>query len=165
VGKVVIKGTGLPKPPTEMQTMFVHHLVNNQLNATASARAAGYEHPNVMSQELLKNPKIQNLIAIEREKYAKASQMTKKKVIDGFSEAIDIARIKADPIAMVAGWREIAKICGLYEPTKTKIEVSVNGKIMVDRLNAMSDEDLLKLAEGDPSVIEGDFDVVDTGTT
>ena len=72
-----------------------------------------------------------------------------------------MAKIKADPLTMIAGWREVGKMCGFYEPTKTKIEVSVQGQVLIQRLNAMSDEELLKLAEGDPNVLEGEVTVIE----
>jgi len=149
------------QPLTERQRKFVHHLVNDKLNQTAAARQAGFRQPGTTANALMKNPKVLAAIAEERLEYAKASGMTKQKVIEGFSEAIELARIKADPIAMIAGWREIGKMCGFYEATKAKIEVSVQGQMLVQRLNTMSDEELLALAEGDPTVLEGEFRVVD----
>lgn len=149
------------QPLTEMQRMFVQHLVHDKLNQTAAARQAGFNQPGTSAHALMKNPKVLAAIAEERLEYAKASGMTKQKVIEGFSEAIDLARIKADPIAMIAGWREIGKMCGFYEATKTKIEVSVQGQVLIQRLNTMSDEELLALADGDPTVLEGEFSVVD----
>jgi len=76
-------------------------------------------------------------------------------------ESIEMAKIKADPLTMIAGWREVGKMCGFYEPTKAKIEVSVQGQVLIQRLNAMSDEELLKLAEGDPNVLEGEVTVIE----
>ena len=155
-------GTQNPDVPlTAQQQLFVKHLVLDKMPQTVALRMAGYAPNPSTGSALMKNPKIQRAIAAEREAYAKASGMTKRKVIDGFSEAIDLARIKGDAIAMIAGWREIGKMCGFYEPTKTKVEVSVQGQVLVQRLNALSDEELLKLAEGDPSVLEGEFHVVE----
>lgn len=147
-------------PLTEQQRRFVTFLVHDKLPQTAAARMAGYGDSPGAAYTLMKNPKIQRAIAEERREYAIASGMTKQKVIDGFAEAIDLGRIKADPIAMIAGWREIGKMCGFYEPTKTKVEVSVQGQVLIQRLNSMTDEELIKLAEGDPSVLEGEFSVV-----
>lgn len=149
------------QPLTEMQRAFVHNLVHNKLNQTAAARQAGFNQPGTSAHALVRNPKVIAAIAEERAEYARASGMTKQKVIDGFAEAIDLARIKADPIAMIAGWREIGKMCGFYEAQKSEIKVSVQGQVLIHRLNSMSDEELLALAEGDPSVLEGEFSVVD----
>ena len=155
-------GTLNPDAPlTEMQRQFVVNLVDHRMTQTAAARAAGAAQPGSAAYEWMRHPKIERAIAKERLEYAKASAMTKQKVIEGFSEAINLARIKADPIAMVAGWREIGKMCGFYEATKAKIEVSVQGQVLIQRLNTMSDEELIALAEGDPTVLEGEFNVVD----
>ena len=153
------------QPLTEKQRMFVHHLVHDKLNQTAAARLAGFNQPATAANSLMKNPKVLAAIAEERAEYAKASGMTKRKVIEGFAEAIDLARIKADPVAMIAGWREIGKMCGFYEATKTKVEVSVQGQVLIQRLNTMSDEELLALVEGDPSILEGEFYVVDDASS
>jgi phage terminase small subunit len=141
---------------TEQQRLFVNFLVHEQQNRTAAARLAGYVQPNQSSYELVKQPKIQRAIAEAREEYAKASQMTRKKVIDGFLEAIEMAKMKADPGVMVMGWREVGKMCGFFEPTKHKIEITHKGRVQIDRMNSLSDEELLQIAEqGD--VIDGDY--------
>ncbi len=148
-------------PLTEMQTRFVGHFVDDRMTQTAAARAAGFSVPGTSANEMMKHPKIQRAIASRQAEYAVASQVTKKRVIDGFLESIEMAKIKADPLTMIAGWREVGKMCGFYEPTKTKIEVSVNGQVMFQRLNALSDEELLRLAEGDPDVLEAEVKVIE----
>ena len=127
------------QPLTEMQRMFVHHLVHDKLNQTAAARQAGFNQPGTSAHALMRNPKVIAAIAEERAEYARASGMTKQKVVEGFSEAIDLARIKADPIAMIAGWREIGKMCGFYEPQKIDVRVSVTdyGRLTDQELQEM----------------------------
>ena len=152
-------------PLTEMQRRFVVNFVDHQMTQTAAARAAGFAHPGTSAMEMMKHPKIERAIAERRAEYAAASQVTKKRVIDGFLESIEMAKIKADPLTMIAGWREVGKMCGFYEPTKAKIEVSVQGQVLLQRLNGLSDEELLKLSEGDPTVLEGDVKVIEDGPT
>lgn len=146
---------------TEMQRRFVNYLVRDRLPQTAALKAAGYSPNPSTATALMKNPKIIKAIAEEKGEYAKASGITKKKVVDGFLEAIEMGRVKGDPVAMIAGWREIGKICGLYEPQKTKVEVSVNGQVMIQRLQTMTDEELLQLADGNVDALSGEFNVVD----
>ena len=148
-------------PLTEMQRQFVAFLVDQQMTQTAAARAAGASQPGTAAYEWMRHPKIERAIAERRAEYAAASQVTKKKVIDGFLESIEMAKIKADPLTMIAGWREVGKMCGFYEPTKTKIEVSVQGKVLIERLNTLSDAELLQIAEGDPTILEGEVRVID----
>lgn len=136
-------------PLTEKQEAFVKYYVDDQMSKSAAARAAGYVNQNLTSvgATLVKIPKVAKAIALRQEEFAKASQITKKKVVDGFLEAIEMAKLKADPLTMVAGWREIGKLCGLYEATKHKIDISVGGKMMIEKMSALSDDELLKLAE------------------
>ena len=148
-------------PLTEMQRQFVVYHVDHGMTQTAAARAAGFAQPGTAANQMMQHPKIERAIAERRAEYAAASQVTKKKVIDGFLESIEMAKIKADPLTMIAGWREVGKMCGFYEPTKTKIEVSVQGKVLIERLNTLSDAELLQIAEGDPTILEGEVRVID----
>ena len=79
-----------------------------------------------------------------------------------------MARTKADPIAMVGAWREIGRMCGFYEPTRTEVKVSVDGQVVLQQLQSMSDDDLLKLiseeSEANKLALEGEFEeVLDDG--
>lgn len=150
-------------PLTEMQRQFVTFFVDQQMTQTAAARAAGFAQPGTAANQMMQHPKIARAIAERRAEYAAASQVTKKKVIDGFLESIEMAKIKADPLTMIAGWREVGKMCGFYEPSKAKIEVSVNGQVLIQRLNTLSDEELLKIAEGDPDVFDAEVKVIEDG--
>lgn len=80
--------------------------------------------------------------------------------MDGFLEAIDMARIQADSGNMVAGWREIAKMCGYYAPEVHKIDVTVTAKRVIDRLETMSDADLLEMVNENAQIIEGSASVL-----
>jgi len=133
---------------TEKQRQYVVNRAEHGMTQSAAARAAGYSlsSPAVITQ-LETNPKIQMAIAKKRAEFAKVSQMTRQKVIDGFSEAIEMAKTQGDPIVMVAGWREIGKMCGFYEPVKTKLEVTINGQIALEKIQTLSDAELLALAE------------------
>jgi len=144
---------------TDMQAAFVENYVLKEMRQTEAARMAGFAHPSVQAVQLKELPGVAAAIAALRAEIAKANDVTKKKVIEGFKEAIDMARLKADPISMVAGWREIGKLCGFYEPAKIQIEVSHRGKIMVEKLNNMSDEELLQLVDSEEGqgVLEGEF--------
>lgn len=151
-----------PPPPTEdtslnsMQQAFVRGVAEG-LNHTAAAHMAGYKHPAVQGHQLLQRPHIKKALVLAREEYVKASQMTKKKVMDGFLDAIAQARTISDPSAQIQGWNSIAKMCGYFEPTKHKIEVDVKGKIVIERLQALSDDELIKLAEGDGDIIDAEY--------
>jgi phage terminase small subunit len=163
-GLKTTRGENADKPLSEQQRLFVRFHVHEQMNVTAAARAAGYKgNASVAGMSLMKNPAVLKAIERAQEEYRLASQMTRKKVIDGFLEAIDLARMQSEPASMIAGWREVGRVCGLYEPTKTRMEVSVNGSVTLQRLETMTDAELLQLMheqpEALPSAIEGEFSV------
>lgn len=147
-----LKGRPPQDPNTPLnikQRSFVNAIVRDNHTKSAAAKIAGYS-PNLANQtayELLKTPKIQAAVAAERATYAIASGITKKMVVDGFIEAVDMARIKADPLVMIAGWREVGKLLGFYEPTKVAMSVSVGGQVLLSKMNTMSDAELLEQIE------------------
>ena len=51
------------------------------------------------------------------------SEITRDDVLEGFKDAIAIARTQSEPMTMIAGWREVGKMLGMYE-AKLKIEIT-----------------------------------------
>lgn len=133
----------LPKL-TDQQKKFVQ-LVASGMAQTSAARQAGYKFASVEGYQLMRNPKIAEAIRVEQGKYEHASNMSRKKVLDGLLEAVDIARTMAEPSSMVAAWREVAKICGYYAPEQKKIDISVSGAVTVAQIENLSDDELVKV--------------------
>lgn len=127
-----------------------HAFVQNRakgMNCVQAAQAAGYSIPDVQGYQVEKNPLVAEKLKKEWALAERTSEMSKKKVMDGMLYAIEQAKILADPSSQIAGWREVAKICGYYEPQKVKIEVSVSAKRMFSQFETLSDDELLKIAE------------------
>lgn len=138
------------KPLTDMQKVFVRLWAQGESITTASARA-GYGDGATFAYRMTKMPNVLKLYYQEKAAYEEASQMTRKKVMDGLIEAIEMAKLMAEPSSMIAGWREVGKMCGYYAPVEHKMKIDVTGNLVIDRLNAMSDEDLIKaIAAGAP---------------
>lgn len=133
---------------TQQQRTFVEALARGESKASALA-LAGYSPATIRDTKfvarLSAKPKVVKLLAEERAKYAEQSRITRQDVIDGLKDAISMAKLINEPTAMISGWREIGKLCGYYEPTTHKVEVSVNGGLVLEKMNAMSDEELLDL--------------------
>lgn len=121
---------------------------------SAAARAAGFKGTGSAHRNLETDNRIQELIAKNKAQTAEDLKMTRKQVLEGFLEAIDIGRIQADPHAMVKGWTEIGKMCGYYAPEVKNVNLSISAKRMIDKFETMSDEELLRLAE---KTIDGSF--------
>lgn len=133
------------KPLTEKQKLFVKYWAEGMAIQPAAAKA-GYNSPS-MVYRLVRMPNVLKLYNEEKRLYEEASQMSRKKVMDGLLEAIEMARTMAEPSTMVSGWREIGKMCGYYEPIQKRVEVSINGNIIHERLNRLSDAQLLNLIQ------------------
>lgn len=113
---------------------------------TAAARA-GYGDGATYAYRLIHYPQAKALYAQEKALYEQAAQMSRKKVMDMLVEAYDMAKMTAEPSSMVAAAREIGKMCGYYIETK-KVELSVNGSVAIRKMEALSDEELLKMISG-----------------
>ena len=159
-GGTDVVGTQDPSQPlTGMQRLFVTMLVHEKLNQTIAAREAGYNQPGTAAHALMRNPKVIHAIAEEREAYAAASAITKKNVVDGMLEAIEMAKTLGEPASMISGWREVGKLCGFYEPSLHKLEITAKGAALLSKLEAMSDEELL--AAADDNIIDGEYTEMD----
>ena len=79
--------------------------------------------------------------------YEAAAQMSRQKVMEGFKESIEMAKLMAEPMTMIAGWREIGKLCGYYAPVETRVKVDVSGNVTMNQLTQMTDAELLEMIE------------------
>lgn len=132
------------KPLTEKQKLFVKFWAEGESISSASARA-GYNDGASIAYRMSKMPNILAMKSSLAVKYEEAAQMTRKKVMDMLIESYDMAKLMAEPSTMVAAAREVGKMCGYYAPVEHKMKVDVTGNVVVDRLNSMSDAELLKL--------------------
>ena len=132
------------KPLTDQQRAFVRFWASGE-SITAASIKAGYNDGASIAYRMTKMPNIQRLYDEEKTKYEEASQMTRKKVMDMHMEAFDMAKLMAEPSSMVSAAREIGKMCGYYEPTRHTVDISVTGNVVLERMNRLSDAELLKL--------------------
>ena len=132
------------KPLTPQQLIFVRAWASGESINTASARA-GYNDSASYAHRMTVMPNILKVYHAEKVKYEAACDMSRKRVMDGLLEAVEMAKLMAEPSTMVSGWREIGKMCGYYEPTKIQVDVNVAHDVTVRQLNGMSDAELLKL--------------------
>lgn len=119
------------------------------MTQSQAAKAAGYADPHVRAREMLRKPHIVAAIDVLRSKNEVLAQVTRVDVIDGIKEAIEMGRQLQDPVAVIAGWREIAKICGHYDPVRKTVEISINGQVAINRLEQLPDSELAKLIEAE----------------
>ena len=145
---------------TAQQAAFVDAKMLGKDNIDA-ARDAGYKRPITSGNTIAKTDSVQRALAAARNELSSAAQITRADVIDGFMEAINMAKLSADPASMIKGWSETAKVLGLYAPEVKKLEISGSQKRLQSKYEAMSDMELLDIIEGRVKLIEGESTRVD----
>ena len=135
---------------TPRQERFVQEYLIDRNGAAAAVRA-GYS-PRTSRQiahKLLTKADVANAVRQGEAQLAAKAQLAREEVLRGLLAAIDMARVQGDPAAMIAGWREIAKMCGYYAPERKQINLSRESYRLRTQLEAMSDVQLLAIAERD----------------
>lgn len=135
------------KPLTGQQKLFVQYWAEGDSIPNAYQRA-GYSIQDISyAYRMQKMPNILKHYNAVKAQWQEAAQLTRVDVINGLKEAIEMARLMSEPATMVSGWREIGKLCGFYEPKKVDVNVNVNGTVVLERMNKMTDAELLKIIE------------------
>lgn len=139
---------------TDRQRNAVLNVVEKGMPQRQALVAAGYASEN--HKYVFQVPKVKEAMK-ECFKYAEERmKMDRDKVLDGFMEAVEMAKIQADPEVMIQGWREIGRLCGYYAPEVKKIQMDVNHKRLMNQFETLTDEELMKIASQKAKVIEGE---------
>src|SRR5579864_2529923 len=133
---------------TPRQRLFAEQYAIDH-NGTAAAVRAGYAQigAHVTASRLLRKPKVASIVAEHEKAAAQRLAVNKERVITELEAAIDLARQKGDPMAMIRGWAEIAKLIGAYAPERKKVEITLDGQAIQATMAAMSDGELLAIAQ------------------
>ena len=109
-------------------------------NGTRAAIAAGYGRAGarVAACRLLTNANVQKVLQARQSADATRLSTQRENVIQGLLHAIETAREKRDPGAMINGYREIGRMLGFYAPDVKRVQV------LSDR---GADEELRRLKE------------------
>jgi hypothetical protein len=114
-----------------------------------AAYEAGFANPPPSTE-------IAEVIAEKRQELSDATQIRRADVLDMFKEAYEMSKLMSETPAMIAAAREIGRMLGFYEPEKIKVELNHSQASMQAKLLSMSDEDLLAIASGNATVIDGE---------
>lgn len=140
------------KPLTEKQKLFVQFWAQGESILSASAKA-GYNDSGTYAYRLVQQPNVLALKSKYEAEYRQSVMMDRQQVMEGLKESIDMAKLMSEPATMIAGWREIGKLCGFYAPVEQKIKIDVSGDVTMRTLNQLSDAELLELIQkGNPDV-------------
>lgn len=141
-----------PSVLTEQQNTYVEGVLDGKAKSHA-ALDAGYSHGS-QSHRLDRNELVQTALAERREELSSATQITRAGVLNGILDAIEMARVMADPMAMFTGYRDISKMMGYNAPEVKKVEISDTSNTLARKIKSMSDEDLLNVIEGEARLVD-----------
>ncbi|NJO08146.1 MAG: hypothetical protein HC876_23035 [Chloroflexaceae bacterium] len=145
------------KPERKKSVVLNEGIVEGILNGATQAdiaRTLGIESQNV-SKKIKTSIDVQEALAKARSELSTVTQIKRADAIAGIMEAIEMAKLCADPASMIRGWGEIAKMLGFYAPETKKIEITNATGNMIKKYEQLSDEELYQLAHG--NTIEGEF--------
>ena len=138
---------------TGMQAVVVEKTLEGK-DPVAALTAAGYAQPRTSTDAVFKSNAVQQALAEARDELSSAAQIKRADVLDGIMEAINMARLAADPATMIKGWTEVGKILGHYTPEVKRVEVTMNQKRLQSKYEAMTDEELLRIIDGEATVVD-----------
>jgi phage terminase small subunit len=134
---------------TARQKAFVDHFVTCR-NGAEAARRAGYAAPSarITASRLLTSDNIKAALAEKEAELKRHLDISKSTVIRELRAAIGVAEGKMDAGSMIRAWCEIAKMLGLYAPETIKVAVTAESGALQAKFEAMTDEQLIEIAEG-----------------
>jgi hypothetical protein len=119
-----------------------------------AGRLCGIKNPHRM----LKRPEVKAFMLQLQKEARDEFDFTRREVVQGLKEAIEQARILEEPMAQIAGWREIAKVLGHYEPETKRIILSTEEENRKRQLGMMDEKLLLEMAGS--QFIDAEFDLI-----
>lgn len=103
------------------------------------------------------DPYVQEQITLHVKRTRKEAVYTRDKVMEIVEDAVEVARIIADPTAMIRGAQEFNKMQGYYAPEKKEVFVSVEHTQRLQQMEEMSEEELLIALDKEQPYIDADF--------
>lgn len=138
---------------TPKQKRFVEEYALDH-NAAAAARRAGYSAngAKVTASRLLTsaNPVLISAIQKCEAENARDLGLRREDILQGLMDAVEQAKLMADPMSQVAALRQLALLCGFYRPMAVHEEVSARGREYLQRMESLSEAALVAIICAEP---------------
>ena len=157
-----LRNTGLDEVDglDHREQKFVENITMGMTRVAATANA-GYGGAKSAGYRVANQPHIKAAIQRRHNELRETFRIKREDVLIGLQEAIKDAKLLSDPTAQIAGWREIGRMLGYYEPERKIIEVSDHVPTAIAQLQEVSTTELLELA-GPSATIDGEFTLLDS---
>lgn len=155
--------TERPQKFSVKQAEFLHAFAASPyLSEAALCREVGIK-PKQLGRWKKESPNFKRAMQTEYRRSQLAANMNRKTVLNGMLKAIELAEDLAQPSSMISGWKEVARMCGYYEPERREILLSVESKDLLQQIQSLPKNKLLELWH-EHEAVDGEFEVVDAAT-
>jgi len=137
---------------SEAEQKLVYNIEVLGMSQSRAAELAGIAHP----QPVLRRPEVIDAREKLRAAMQQRAEITKDDVVAGIKKAVDQADLLADPMAQIAGWREIAKMLGYDAPREVRVTISSEANTRRRQIAQLDDSELIDLL-GAEDIIDADF--------
>ena len=144
-----------PRALTADEEKFLYNLEVLGMTQLRAAQLAGVASP----QDVLRRADVVTARTKLREAVRARAAITKDDVVHGIKDAIDQAVLITDPMAQIAGWREIAKMLGYDAPREVRVTISHDLSMRRRQIAQLPDDALVEMLGAD-DVIDADFSEV-----
>lgn len=136
-------------PLTSRQAAFIPEFLASG-NATASAIKAGFsvKGASVAGTRMLRNASVQKVLQAQQTADATRLSIERNDVLNGLLDAVNMAREQRNPMGMIRGWAELARMLGFCAVETKRLEVNVEGQANMNHLERLSDAELLAMMAG-----------------
>lgn len=138
---------------TELQRKYVEARLSGMIPLQAG-RTAGVAQPEVNVYRMERHPKIQKILGTARQQIIEKFDVDRDDVLRGMFDAVQAS---GNATELVAAWREIGRIIGVYEPARVEVMHKIED-VTLDKLQRLSTKELIELAEGRDFVVESTCD-------
>jgi hypothetical protein len=149
-----------PKNFSVKQAEFLHvYAASPFMSESAVCRETGIT-PGKLAKWKKTSINFKKALQIEYRRSQLVANMSRKTVLNGMLKAVEMAEDKRQPSTMITGWKEIARMCGYYEPERREILLSVGSKQLLEQIQTLPKAKLLELWH-EHDTVDGEFEVID----
>jgi hypothetical protein len=149
-----------PQKFSVAQAEFLHvYAASPYMSESAICREVGIQ-PKQLNRWKKKSADFKKAMETEYRRSQLAANMSRRTVLNGMLKAVQMAEDKHQPSTMISGWKEIARMCGYYEPERREILLSVDSKQLLEEIQTLPKNKLLELWH-EQQAVDGEFEVID----
>lgn len=140
-------GEVIERPPlTDKQIEFFHVYLSSPFLPLREICNQANVQQRTVKKWIANSEPFRKALVTEQNRSRAVSNMSRKRVMRGMLEAVDMARDMRQPNTMLTGWKEIGRMCGFYEPERREIILSKSAEEMQKEIKTLTREQLLDIA-------------------